>query len=224
MSEKHGQEVLKALEKLEERKIKLLDLAQKMFSAYGGSLYPVDLLAIGAIKRIISMSGGIKLLVNEFNMICARSLLRLQIDTALRFFAVFLVKKPHDFAMKILGGEQINRMKDSSGERLTDAYLVSKLASEHTWLPTVYKNLSGYVHFSDQHLFSPIQNINEKTGTIEYVIREKDTKYPKLSWVEVIDCFNEATDIFIKYLEGWIFTKSNPEIVEKLKKELNKTG
>jgi hypothetical protein len=101
---------------------------------------------------------------------------------------------------------------------------VSKLASEHTWLPTVYKNLSGYVHFSDQHLFSPIQNINEKTGTIEYVIREKDTKYPKLSWVEVIDCFNEATDIFIKYLEGWIFTKSNPEIVEKLKKELNKTG
>lgn len=134
MTEEHGQKVLKALEGLEKRKGKILELGQKMVSAYGGRLYPVDLLAIGAIKRIISMSGGIKLLVNAFNMVCARSLLRLQIDTALRFFAVFLVKEPHDFVMKVMSGEQINRMEDTSGEKMTDAYLVSKLAAEYPWL------------------------------------------------------------------------------------------
>jgi hypothetical protein len=98
------------------------------------------------------------------------------------------------------------------------------LASEYSWLPTVYKNLSGYVHFSDQHLFSPVQDIDEETRSVQYVIHEKDKKYPEFSWVEVIGCFNESTDIFIKYLEGWIFTKSNPEIVEKIRGELNKTG
>jgi hypothetical protein len=224
MTEEHGQKVLKALEGLEERRGKILDLGQKMVSAYGGSLYPVDLLAIGAIKRIISMSGGIKLLVNAFNMVCARSLLRLHIDTALRFFAVFLVKEPHDLVMKVMSGEQINSMEDTSGKKMTDAYLLSKLASEYSWLPNVYKNLSGYVHFSDQHLVSPVQNIDTETRYVQYVIHEKDTKYPEFSWVEVVDCFNESTDIFIKYLEGWIFTKSNPEIVGKLKKELNKPG
>lgn len=211
---------MKALKGIEERNKKLLALGQKMFSAYGGNIYPVDLLAIGAIKRTVSMSGGIKLLVNAFNMICARSLLRLQIDTVIRFFSVFIVEEPHDFALKILGGEQINHLIDSSGKKMTDAYLVSKLAPDHPWLPNVYKNLSGYIHFSDQHLFSPVQNIDDGTHTVEYAIQEKDTKYPEFSWVEVVDCFNECTDIFMKYLEGWIFTKDNPELVAEMKKKV----
>ena len=153
-------------------------------------------------------------------MVCARSLLRIHIDTALRFFAVFLVEEPHDFATKVMDGKQINHMKDSSGAKMTDAYLISKLAPEYNWLPIVYKNLSGYVHFSDQHLFSPVQEIDNKERTVHYVISDKDTKYPEFSWVEVVECFNETTDIFTKYLRGWIFTKSNPEIVQKLKEEL----
>ncbi|GAF71526.1 unnamed protein product, partial [marine sediment metagenome] len=127
-------------------------------------------------------------------------------------------KEPHDFVIKVMSGKQINRMEDMSGKKMTDAYLVSKLASEYSWLPNVYKNLSGYVHFSDQHLFSPVQNIDDETRSVQYVIHEKDTKYPEFSWVEVVNCFNESTDIFIKYLKGWIFTKSNPKIAEKLKK------
>ena len=54
---------------------------------------------------------------------------------------------------------------------------------------------------------------------MEFAIQEEDTKFPEFSWVEVIDCFNESIDIFVKYLEGWIFTKANPDLVEKLKKE-----
>jgi len=222
MAEKHGPKILKALEGLEKRKDKLLELGQKMMSAYGGSLYPVDLMAIGAIKRTISMSGGIRVLIESFNMICARSLLRLQIDTALRFFSVFIVKNPHAFALKVLRGQQINRMKDASGKLMTDAYLISKLEPDYPWLPIVYKNLSGYVHFSDQHLFSPVQSVDNGSRTVQYVIHEKDTKYPEFSWVEVIDCFNESTDIFIKYLKGWIFTKENPKFVAELKKKLER--
>jgi hypothetical protein len=223
MAEKHGEKVLKALNGLEERKDKMLVLGQKMLSAYGGALYPVDLLAVGAIKRVISLSGGIQLLINSFNMVCARVLLRIHIDTMLRFYAVFLVDNPHDFSHKVMGGNHIRRMQDKFGNKMTDSYLVSKLSAEYPWLTKVYKNLSGYVHLSEQHIFSSMQDLNEDARSVQLVIGEKDTKYPESSWLEILNCFNESTDIFIKYLEGWIFTKSNPRVVAKIKEGLNKS-
>jgi hypothetical protein len=81
----------------------------------------------------------------------------------------------------------------------------------------VYSNLSGYIHFSDSHIFSSVERVDNNERSIEFSIKEEDTKFPEFSWLEVIDCFNEAIDIFIKYLEGWIFTKDNPEIVQQLK-------
>jgi hypothetical protein len=218
---KHGQNVLKSLEELENRRNKLLKLTEEMLSAYKGAMYPVDIFAIGAVKRAISTAAGFRLLVESWNMICARAMLRMQIDTALRFSSIFLVKKPHDFVVEILKGQQINKTKDKDGNKMTDAYLVSKLAPEYSWLPVVYKNLSGYVHLSEHHLFDSIEHIDDESGSVLWAITETDMRFPDKSWTEVIACFNESTDIFMKYLEGWIFTKANPEIVAKIKKKLN---
>lgn len=215
---KHGQSVLKSLEELENRRNRLLKLTKEMISAFEGKMYGVDIFAIGAVKRAISTAAGFRLLVESWNMICARALLRMQIDTALRFSSVFLVKKPHDFVLEVLKGRQINKLKDKDGNKMTDAYLVSKLATEYSWLPVVYKNLSGYVHLSEHHLFDSIEHINDESRTVSWAITEEDTKFPDFSWTEVVGCFNESTDIFIKYLNGWIFTKENPEIVAKIKK------
>jgi len=217
-NEKHGQNVLKSLEELEKRRKKLINLTKEMIAAYEGSMYLVDIFTIGAVKRAISTATGFILLVESWNMICARALLRMQIDTALRFSSAFLVQKPHDFVMKVLGGQQINKLKDKDGKVMTDGYLVSKLAPEYSWLPVVYKNLSGYVHFSEHHLADSIEDINDESTTVSWAIKEKNTKFPESSWEEVVACFNESTDLFMKYLEGWIITKANPEIVTKNKK------
>jgi len=193
----------------------LLDRFSAMMKAYGGAMYPVDLLATGIIKRTISTIHGFKLLVESQNMVCARTLVRTQIDSALRFYAVFLVTDPHDFSRKVLDGKQINRMKDSSGEIMRDAYLVNKLSEDYPWLKNVYKNLSGYIHFSNSHIFNAVSASDTDENAINIAIQPIDTKYPEFSWVEIIDCFNESIDIFAKYLEGWIITKNNPKLVEK---------
>lgn len=190
-----------------------------MVEAYEGAMYPVDLLALGALKRTISTIAGFKLLIESSNMVCSRTILRVQIDTALRFYSIFIVDDPHSYSLEILSGKQINHMQDSSGQKMRDAYLVNKLSEEYPWLPTVYKNLSGYIHFSGSHLFHPVQKIDNKTKTMQFAIQEEDTKFPEFSWIEVVDCFNESIDIFVKYLEGWIFTKANPELVAQLKKK-----
>ena len=208
-----------SLDGLEARRKKLLKLGKAMMEAYEGAMYPVDMLAIGMLKRTISAIAGFKLLVKSLNMVCARTILRIQIDSALRFFSVFLVKNPHTYSLKVLKGEQINRMKDSNGKHMRDAYLVKKLSKEYPWLLTVYSNLSGYIHFSDSHIFSSIEEVDSSNHSIKFAIQETDTKFTEFSWLEVIDCFNETIDIFIKYLEGWIFTKGNPKIVQQLKNQ-----
>jgi hypothetical protein len=209
VKEEFNLDILKSIEGMQARRDELLGQAQKMLLADEGKIYPVDLLAMSAINRSMSMIGGVEVLIKSSNMICVRSLLRLQIDTALRFFALFLVDTPHVLAEKILDGQQINNIKDSSGNKMTDWYLRSKLEREHPWISQVYKNLSGYIHLSDRHMFAPVEKVDEASLSISFSIGEKDTKYPKESWIEVIDCLNDSTDIFLKYLKEWIATKQN---------------
>jgi hypothetical protein len=83
-------------------------------------------------------------------------------------------------------------------------------------LSSLYKNLSGYIHLSESHLFHPVQKVDNKT--ITYAIQAKDTKFPEFSWIEVIDYFNESIDIFTKYLKDWIFLSENSELIAQIKK------
>lgn len=57
-------------------------------------------------------------------MTSAQTLLRAHIDTALRFSAALRVEDPHKFAIDVMAGERIDKMKDQSGQHLRDAYLV----------------------------------------------------------------------------------------------------
>jgi hypothetical protein len=123
-----------SLNGLETRRKRLLELGKTMMEAYEGAMYPVDLIAIGALKRTVSTIVGFKLLVKSLNMVCARTILRTQIDTALRFYSVFLVSNPHEYSLKVLKGERINHIKDANGKLMRDAYLVEKLSEEYPWL------------------------------------------------------------------------------------------
>ncbi|MDD2463244.1 MAG: hypothetical protein PHI97_04550 [Desulfobulbus sp.] len=211
MDTKIPEAIQKSLAETDRRYKGLLNMSSAMMKAYDGAMYPVDLLATGIIKRTVSNIHGFKLLVESQNMVCARTLLRTQIDSALRFYAVFLVTDPHAFSLKVLDGKQINQMKDSSGNIMRDSYLVKKLTKDYPWMKDVYHNLSGYIHFSNSHIFNAVSP-SENDNAIKINIQPIDTKYPVESWVEVVDCFNESIDIFAKYLEGWIITKKKSRI------------
>ncbi|MFO6419114.1 hypothetical protein ACLBKS_02800 [Hylemonella sp. W303a] len=172
-----------------------------------GAFFPLDLMAFGALKRSISTASAMVMMVKAWNMVCARTLLRTHIDTSLRFSSAWLVEKPHDFATNILKGERIDRMKSRSGERLTDAYLVATRAPDYPWLPDVYANLSGYIHFSGSHITSAVARFGDNR-TMEIEISETDLRFPEFSWIEVLECFREATAMLAHYLDGYRQTKS----------------
>jgi hypothetical protein len=105
-----------------------------------------------ALHRSISLVHGFCTLIPE-NYISAASLVRLQLDSTLRFSALSLVADPEDFAKRVSSGQPINKLKDRDGERMTDAYLVKKLNEQYPGVDQCYEDGCGYVHFSEAHLY-----------------------------------------------------------------------
>lgn len=191
-----------------------------MFEAFGGAMYGMDLLAAGALNRSKAHIAGFRQLVQVKNLICAGALLRLQLDTALRFHAAFLVEQPHDFATAVLRGERVRDLKDRNGKKMTDTYLVEMLGREFSWVPCVYERTSGYVHFSNTHLLSAMEaaeGSNDSTRSMTIKISAEDKSLPDWIYIEAVDAFRAATEILLRYVHGWVFTKANPELVQRWK-------
>jgi len=198
-----------------------LEFSTKIFKADGGSFFPLDIMALSVIKRSMSLISAFTTLIRQNNYLCAASLLRLQLDSCLRFFAAFIVDDPHALANKVLKGKPIRNIKDSAGEKMTDRYLVNYLSKKYKWMPDVYKSTSGFIHLSEKHLFSIFDKIGEERS-VGIRIAKDDENIPTEFWIELIDGFVAATDALFEHLKGWIFTKDNPDIVEKMRNEICK--
>ena len=90
-------------------------------------------------------------------------------------------------ARDVIAGKHINKMKDKNGQQMTDSYLVKKIGEYFEFVPQVYKYTSGYIHFSERHLFDGIWNINEEQRIVNYIINERDQIFPESSWIELVN-------------------------------------
>jgi hypothetical protein len=212
----HSKSTAEAFQHLSELDTLHTQIGKDVFTAYGGALYGMDFLAIGALNRSKAHVAGFTSLINAKNLICAGALLRLQLDTAMRFFAAFLVDDPHGFAMKVLSGEKIRKLHDKDGNALTDSYLARRLGMEYEWVPRVYEKTSGYVHLSATHLMSSlsVKGDASQPGQFEAKIAAEDKDLPEWLYIETIDAFSASTEILLRYVHGWAFTKDNPDVVK----------
>lgn len=211
MKSKEIEERVALLEELYEPQLKF---GHDLMVADDGNFYPLDLLAFAAIKRSMSLQSAMLSLIRDNNYFSAASLLRLQIDSCMRFYTVFLVDDPQDFATKVLGGEHIRKLKDKNGNKLTDAYLIDALSEHHKWVKNVYKTTSGFVHLSNKHLFSYIEKVNEDEQSVSFVLGKEDNHVNDAFWIEMIDGFIDATKTLYEYLNGWLETKKSKKYSE----------
>jgi len=205
------QQRLDYLETLEEP---CLNLCQAMLTADDCRMFPVDILAAATIKRSLSLIQGFTILIKSSNYICAASLLRLQLDSCLRLFALFIVERPHDVATQVLKGIPIRDIKDRNGKRMTDRHLVDTLSGTYPWMGPVYDSTSGYIHLSRKHLLSIFEETQDhEDGTMNLRIAADDDNVPVEAWIELTEAFIAATNALFEYLTGWAVTKENPDAV-----------
>jgi hypothetical protein len=165
------------LVKIDNQRDRHLKLGKAMLEADGCKLFSLDFLAVAALNRSLSNSSAFTQLVRAQNYLVAASLVRLQLDTFLRFFASYLVSDPHGFAKSVLAGAEVRKRKDRSGALMTDRYLVASVAAEFPWAPNVYKSTSGFIHLSDKHIWGAIQSV-EDDGTLSMHIGSDPSRFP----------------------------------------------
>lgn len=118
-----------------------------------GKLYKSTHYIFSIINRAIALNRGYKTLVDTKNYITAIPLLRLQVDNCLRLFALSLVSDRKHFYEEVLKGTHIRNLTDAEGKKMTDDYLVTKIDALFPKFKDLYKNTSGFIHFSNEHLF-----------------------------------------------------------------------
>ncbi len=171
-----------------------------------------DLFVMGALRRTLDQSQGFRDLLMAKNFPCAAGILRMQLDTAMRVNALRLVKHRDDSCRDILGGQKFNRLKDTAGNKLTDAYLRQRLADDHPWIGKVYEDTSDFIHLSGRHFYNSIAATDDVSRTVQFSIGGKDPMRPDEAYFEIADAFFEATKLAALLMLGYFEVRANRKL------------
>jgi len=187
-----------------------LRLAALCVEAAGGNVYSPDLWINAATRRSIQMLDGFATMVSSRNMTCAGAMLRIQIDTAIRLFAMTLVEDADAFVQHMLRGGKLNHLRDRSGNKLTDRHLcqeLSRLYPKFSWLPRVYEVTCEFVHMSGRHVINMCK-IQTNGRTMSTNIAVQDNDWPEAAMIEAVDAFGATTDVILGFVHTWYQQKS----------------
>ncbi|MDT9600438.1 hypothetical protein [Sphingosinicella rhizophila] len=160
-----------------------------------GDLSHADFFVVGATRRTLAQARGFKQLIEARNFPCAAAILRLQIDTAMRINALFLVEDMGAACRSVLDGARFNTLRDRDGIKLADAHLRARLAEEHPWISPVYERASDFVHLSGRHFYTSIAKTDDTSRIATFTISGEDPPRPEEAYFEVVDAFLRASTL-----------------------------
>lgn len=82
-----------------------------------------DLYLALSSEYAVRLTDGFISMLESRNLVCAAQLLRAQVGTCLRTFALFAAKDQDAFLERAFNDGRIDRMKDYTGKKMTDARL-----------------------------------------------------------------------------------------------------
>ncbi|MFD1407795.1 hypothetical protein ACFQ49_06440 [Kroppenstedtia eburnea] len=214
-------DIQKHIQHLRSFEKEFIKAAQEVVMAYGGAIYLADLYTISTSNRALNLLIGFCDLIERRNLLAAAPLIRIQLDTLLRYFAMCLVEDINEFLLGVMNGD-FKKQKDRDGKLLQDFYLQEQFVKKHleySWVKDVYQKTSGYIHMSEQHIFNTIRADEKRDRVIHMRVAKEDPFVEDHIYIEALWLFEEITNIILKYVDGWRITKANPELIQQLKKE-----
>ncbi len=110
-----------------------LDVLRQILEADGERIFGVDQIVTGVINRSLSLIDGFTTMVENQNVLCANALLRLQVDSIIRFYACWLVTDPHSLLLPLLEDKPLYKIKSKDGKSLSDVYLRTEASKLYPW-------------------------------------------------------------------------------------------
>lgn len=192
------------LKELEDLSASHLEKCMALLNAGNAKMYSMDLLSVSIYKRSMSLISGFCLLIRNKNFTCAAPLVRMQLDNALRFYATYLVSNPDVLVSGFVNGTHISNYTDNvTGKKLSDSYLVGRLGKEFPGIVQVYKDLSGFVHLSEKHLFSALGKKGNSQNKVSISVGSDDAFITDFQRVDTINAMIDITNIVLWLLSGW---------------------
>jgi len=183
------------------------DILQKANIEY---LETQDILFFAVYKRSLSLITGFIQLIETKNFICATPLVRLQIDNLLRLRAGFVSEDIDNFVFGMANGKKISHMKDKTGQKMTDRYLVTLFSNDYPWLSEIYNQTSGYIHLSDHHYFNILRSQTKGDKKIvQYYIGPKDEMITLDMYLNVTETMIAITVELMRFGDKWSVQRKN---------------
>ncbi|MCD8448032.1 hypothetical protein [Tenacibaculum finnmarkense] len=192
--------------KLKEQNKFLLKIAENIIRAGNNSAYKLDFYILSIINRAISLNKAFILLLKDKNSLTAISIVRLQLDNAIRLNAINVVENKDDFLEYFLDGKPINKYKIGK-QPLTDKFLVTELNKDVPGALDLYDYLCEFIHFSDRHFQATKTKPKNKDAMFRIVIGESNVLNKK----EENDFYENIISIsntIIRIGKEWIDSKN----------------
>ncbi len=95
---------------------RLQSIGMRTLGSAGASMYILDFVMTGAVKRSLSLASGMLSMVQAQNMVCSRAILRMQLDTVSCLLSYSYVNDPEEMAKALIGGTPIKKFKSRDGK------------------------------------------------------------------------------------------------------------
>jgi hypothetical protein len=173
----------------------------------GTNAYMTDLFVLGGVKRTLAVSAGFCEMMRTKNFTCAAALLRMQIDTAGRLYALSYVPDSDKIVRNIADGERFNKQKDEKNNYLKDFYIIERLDEIFPWVKNVYEESSDFIHLSGRHMYSTVSGIDNETKSVNFDISATDLPKNKDEYSEVLEAFFETTEIILLLIQSYVSSR-----------------
>ena len=137
-------------DKLEKLNQFLLEIVNLIMQSGNYKIHKLDFYVLSIINRTIALNKAFITLIDNKNSLTAISIVRLQLDNAIRLNIINIVDNVTEFLDHFFDGKPINRFRVNEN-RLTDRYLVEELNKDVDGATKLYEYLCDFVHFSDKH-------------------------------------------------------------------------
>lgn len=216
-NENHLNEIIFQISEFKEE---FLKSSQRIMEAGNSKLFALDFLALSVNNRAISLSNGYSTLANDKNYLTAVSLIRLQLDNALRFFASTLVEDSSKFAKHFIDGKAIRDYSDIKGKKLTDNYLAKELEKYFKGTQKLYRETCGFIHLSDRHFLPTLTKGKTKERTVGIQIGSSEN-FSLEDKIDFSKTMLEVCKLVLVVVEQWKHEKINLSKIqdERIKNE-----
>ncbi len=205
------------LEKIQRVTDDLRKIPHEYLGPTGTKLPDIAWFVLAAINKTASLTHAFCALTRAKNTMVAASLIRLQLDTAMRMFGLSLVTDVECAGTLLMNDGSYRKLRSRDGEWLTDALLHRKLNEHYPGLSDAYEATSAYVHLSAMHIKTGLTG-RPGTSTLFFDLTGTDDSRPDEWFAELVDSFDQATTLtgeliedFMRYRYAGMFGVSQPK-------------